>query len=79
MQALLGNNDAEIAAELALSVETIKKRWRLIFHRVSEHPEVRILPQHVVDGEEGRRGPEKRGALLKYLHAHLEELRPYAP
>lgn len=77
MQALLGNNDVEIAAELALSVETIKKRWRVIFDRVSERPELRILPQPV-ESEEAKRGPEKRGALLKYLHGHLEELRPYA-
>jgi len=76
MQAVLGYSDAEIALELSLSVDTIKKRWRNIFERVSEHPELRIFQS--VETDAAKRGPEKRGALLKYLYAHLEELRPYA-
>jgi DNA-binding CsgD family transcriptional regulator len=74
LHAVLGSNDVEIAQSLAISTETVKKRWRSIFERVSERPELGIFPR--VEVEEAKRGPEKRGALLKFLNAHLEELRP---
>jgi DNA-binding CsgD family transcriptional regulator len=74
LHAVLGSSDVEIAQSLSISTETVKKRWRSIFERVSKRPELRIFPQ--ADVEEAKRGPEKRGALLKFLNAHLEELRP---
>ncbi|HEY3498427.1 MAG TPA: hypothetical protein VGK73_27225 [Polyangiaceae bacterium] len=72
--ALLGFSDAEVAEHLGLSVETVRKRWRSAFDRATAHDELKILPYY----EGTTRGPEKRGALLEYLDAHLEELRPYA-
>jgi len=77
LYALLGCGDAEIARELSISRETVKKRWRSVFERVAERSELSIFPH--TEADETKRGPEKRGALLEYLNAHLEELRPYAP
>jgi DNA-binding CsgD family transcriptional regulator len=76
--AVLGQNDTEIASELHVSVETIRKRWRSIFQRVSAQTEAEILPPAPDDLGEAKRGPEKRRALLQYLGAHLAELRPHA-
>ena len=74
MRALVGSTDAESATALGISVETVRKRWRSIFERVARMNPT-LLPRS--DGEEAKRGPEKRGALLQYLDEHLEELRPY--
>jgi DNA-binding CsgD family transcriptional regulator len=75
LHALLGYGDAEIAQELHISLETVKKRWRTVFERVADQSELEIFPHAEVS--EAKRGPEKRGVLLAYLDAHLEELRPY--
>jgi DNA-binding CsgD family transcriptional regulator len=75
--ALLGYSDAEIAHELHISLETVKKRWRTVFERVADRSEPEIFPHAEVS--EAKRGPEKRGMLLAYLDTHLEELRPYKP
>jgi len=77
-RAVLGYADAEIAEELSVSVETVRKRWRNIFQRVTDHSELRILPANRNEPTGTTRGPEKRRALLEYLASHLEELRPYA-
>lgn len=77
-RAVLGYADAEIAEELQVSVETVRKRWRNIFQRVSDRPEVPIFPTGRDAATETKRGPEKRRALLQYLASHLEELRPHA-
>jgi DNA-binding CsgD family transcriptional regulator len=76
LQALLGYTDPEIAQELHVSIETIRKRWRSAFERVAACEELAIFPRSEPD--ELKRGPEKRGAVLQYLDAHLEELRPNA-
>ncbi len=73
LHAVLGCSDVEISHSLSISTETVKKRWRSVFERVSKRPELKIFPQ--ADVEDARRGPEKRGALLKFLNTHLEELR----
>ena len=77
-RALLGSTDAEIAHELAVSVETIRKRWRAIFERVSDRE--LLADPALADAPLIRlsRGPEKRRLVLQYLATHLEELRPYA-
>ena len=74
MHALLNRSDAEIAEELGLSLDAIKKTWRRVYERVS-----RLVP-YVIDGDrrsdDGSRSIEKRRHVLEYLRAHLEELRP---
>jgi DNA-binding CsgD family transcriptional regulator len=74
-RALLGATDTEVAEDLHISLETVRKRWRSIFERVAAREEPKILPPANVD--DLKRGPEKRGAVLQYIDAHLEELRPY--
>ncbi len=73
--ALGGNTDAELSAELGVSVEAIKKRWVSIFERVEDFkPE--ILSSAGV--ESAKRGPQKRHRVVAYVRAHREELRPFA-
>jgi hypothetical protein len=73
--ALGGNTDAELSAELGVSVEAIKKRWVSIFERVEEFkPE--ILSSTGV--ESAKRGPQKRHRVVAYVRAHREELRPFS-
>jgi hypothetical protein len=73
--ALGGKTDAELSAELGVSVEAIKKRWVSIFERVAEFkPE--ILSS--TDVESAKRGPQKRHRVVAYVRAHREELRPFS-
>jgi hypothetical protein len=72
--ALLNESDTEIAQRLGMSVNTLKKTWRNIYHRAG-----RGLPSLLPRGElavRRGRGQEKRRHLLEYLRMHLEELRP---
>jgi len=72
--ALDGKTDAELSAELALSIEAVKKRWLSIYGRVDTYrPE--IVAGGAVDNV--RRGPQKRHRVVAYIRTHLEELRPY--
>jgi hypothetical protein len=73
--ALAGKTDAELSADLGLSIEAIKKRWMSIFARVDEFkPD--ILSQ---TGEENdTRGPQKRHRIVAYIRTHPEELRPFS-
>ncbi len=73
--ALSGQTDAELSADLGLSVEATKKRWQSIFARIDQFkPE--ILNQAGADGD--GRGPQKRHRVLAYIRTHPEELRPYS-
>jgi hypothetical protein len=73
--ALAGKTDAELSAELGLSIEAIKKRWMSIFDRVDEFkPE--ILSRADVDSDS--RGPQKRHRVVAYIRTHPEELRPFS-
>jgi DNA-binding CsgD family transcriptional regulator len=73
--ALAGKTDAELSADLGLSIEAIKKRWMSIFDRVDEFkPE--ILSRGDADSE--GRGPQKRHRVVAYIRAHPEELRPFS-
>jgi hypothetical protein len=72
--ALGGETDAELSADLGLSIEAIKKRWMSIFDRVDEFkPE--ILSR--TDAESDGRGPQKRHRVVAYIRNHPEELRPF--
>ena len=74
VHALLNRSDAEIADELGLSLDGVKKTWRRIYDRVS-----RQLPYLIADerksGGAGR-STEKRRHVLDHLRAHPEEVRP---
>lgn len=72
-RALLGMTDAEAAADLCVSEETVRKRWRRVFERAAA--QLQLFPDR--DLERGARGPEKRQLVLRYVAAHPEELRPY--
>lgn len=72
--ALSGKTDAELSAELGLSVEATKKRWLSIFDRVDEFKS-EILSRNGVDSD--GRGPQKRHRIVAYIRTHPEELRPY--
>lgn len=72
--ALMNESDAEIAKELGISLDGVKKTWRRAFERVAR-ANAGVIPSK---GSAGRaRGAEKRHHLLHYLRSHLEELRPY--
>jgi hypothetical protein len=73
-RALLNEPDSEIAANLGLSSETVKKTWASIYQRVGKRAPYLMPPAEL--SLSGRRGPEKRRHLLGYLRMHLEELRP---
>jgi DNA-binding CsgD family transcriptional regulator len=80
LHALIGFSDAEMAHELGLSEETIRKRWRRVFERVVDCSAATGLfpkPPYREAGAETSRGPEKRKQLLSFIAAHLEELRPF--
>lgn len=73
-RALLSQTDSEIAADLGISQDAVKKTWRLIYQRVDDvaphlfrtvHPTAHL-----------HRSAERRRYLLDYLRTHLEELRP---
>ena len=73
--ALSVKTDAELSADLGLSIESIKKRWMSIFDRVDEFkPE--ILSRADEDSE--GRGPQKRHRVVAYIRSHPEELRPFS-
>ena len=73
--ALTGKTDAELSAELGLSIEAVKKRWMSVFDRVDEFkPE--ILSRDDVDSD--GRGPQKRHRVIAYIRTHPEELRPFS-
>jgi hypothetical protein len=67
--ALLDASDEEIAQELYLSKDGVKKRWRLIYAEVEKSE-----PDLLFDITSG---VARRRTVLRYLRQHLEELRPY--
>jgi DNA-binding CsgD family transcriptional regulator len=78
LHSLLGHTDQELATELGVSFETIRKRWKTIFSRVASNRSVSIFPPGSTEPLDGGRGPAKRRLVLEYVATHLEELRPYS-
>jgi hypothetical protein len=73
--ALAGKTDAELSADLGLSIEAIKKRWMSIFARIDEFkPDILSSPEAESEG----RGPQKRHRVVAYIRTHPEELRPFS-
>jgi hypothetical protein len=75
LAAIPGKTDAELSAELGLSVEATKKRWRSVFDRVMQYQPEIVSP---ATAETEGRGPQKRHRVIAYVRNHPEELRPYA-
>ncbi len=67
--ALLEASDTEAAAELHVSEEAIKKRWRSIYTKI-ENADPNLLSASAS-------GAVRRRTVLRCLRQHLEELRPY--
>ncbi|SMF13910.1 hypothetical protein SAMN02745866_00883 [Alteromonadaceae bacterium Bs31] len=74
--ALWAYGDKEIADYLNISNETVRKRWRNIYLKVSQHPELSFFTSSEVDPSNPVRGPEKRSQLLRYIESNLCEIRP---
>jgi hypothetical protein len=73
--ALDGETDAELSAQLDISIQAVKKRWLSIFRRVDEYrPEILAT----MDLDSVKRGPQKRHRVVAYIRAHPEELRPFS-
>lgn len=73
-RAMLNQTDADIAEELGVSLDAVKKTWRAIYQRVDDVAP-RML-QKAPQPDHGHRRAEKRRYLLEYLRTNLEELRP---
>ena len=73
--ALIGKTDAELSADLGLSIEAIKKRWMSIFERVDQFMPGILSP---AGAESDGRGPQKRHRVVAYVRTHPEELRPFS-
>jgi hypothetical protein len=67
--ALLDRSDRDAAAELQLSAEAIKKRWRSIYAKISRM-EPSLLRSDLT-------GADQRRALLQSLRNNLQEIRPF--
>ena len=76
--ALGGKTDAELSADLTLSIEAIKKRWISIFERVEEFKPEILNQSDAGDTESSGRGPQKRHRVVAYVRTHPEELRPFS-
>ena len=76
LRALVNESDVQIAKDLGVSLDAVKKTWRRVFER-----EARTAP-YLIDANDqpaaAHRGTEKRRHLIDYLRTHLEELRPRA-
>ena len=75
LHSLAGETDEEMAANLSISLWTVKKRWKTIYERV-EDVDSALLPNSCNGLAAESRGPERRRHLLAYLRLHPEELRP---
>jgi DNA-binding CsgD family transcriptional regulator len=75
--ALWGNNDTDIADTLNITVDTVRKRWRRIFEKIEDHPEVNLFSDNPQERDKTTRGPEKRSVVIQFIDANLEEIRPY--
>lgn len=74
--AVHGATDQELAADLHLSAETVKKRWTGIFERVALTRPVLLGEARELDPSP-KRGTQKRHRVLAYVRTHPEEVRPF--
>jgi hypothetical protein len=71
--ALYHEHDEDVAADLVISLDTLRKHWRSIYQRV-QFADPLFFPD---EPDRNGRGRGKRRHLLRYLTLHMEELRPY--
>lgn len=74
--ALWGNSDAMIAETLSITIDTVRKRWRNIYQKIADHPEICLFPSAKAVQDQATRGPEKRRIVIQYIDANLQEIRP---
>lgn len=72
-----GLTDQQIAAELGLSLNTLKSTWRSIYDRVASHAPYVLAAVDGSGDDGGVRGTEKRRGVLSFVEDHPQELRPY--
>jgi hypothetical protein len=73
LAALGGSIDAELAAQLGVTLSAVKARWRSALARVED-----AMPELVRDADDREgRGMQKRHRVLAYVRSHPEELRPF--
>jgi DNA-binding CsgD family transcriptional regulator len=75
--ALWGNSDALIAESLNISLDTVRKRWRKVFQKIEDQPDLALFPESQKADATQTRGPEKRQRVLQFIDTHLEEIRLY--
>jgi hypothetical protein len=68
--------DQEVSNEMSISLDTIRKTWRLIYDRVTARAPGLIPDSSPNDDGATTRGREKKQRLIAYLREHPEELRP---
>jgi DNA-binding CsgD family transcriptional regulator len=70
-------SDEEIADQLGLSGHAINMRWRTIYERIGEQPEIAGAIFHGAP-RGAAAGGQKRRRVVAFARAHPEELRPFA-
>lgn len=74
-RAMLMHSDDEIADQLGISVDAVKKTWRAIYQRIDDVAP-RMFGTATRVSNSSHRSAERRRHLLDYLRTHPEELRP---
>ncbi|MEZ5653003.1 MAG: helix-turn-helix transcriptional regulator [Burkholderiaceae bacterium] len=74
LYALEGRSDRELAAELAISYDTVRQTWSGVFARIEQTDPALLVERQEADG---KRGAEKRRRVIEYVRQHMEELRPF--
>jgi len=73
--ALEGTADRQIATELSIAYDSVRKAWESVYRRIDD-VDSSVLPDSRTDSS--HRGIEKRRRVLEYFRHHLEEHRPYS-
>ncbi len=80
LSALDDLSDDEIADHLNISRHAVNMRWRTIYDRILQHPELAAaIFDHRDAGNGGGAHTQKRRRVTAFVRAHPEELRPFAP
>jgi hypothetical protein len=74
--ALEGGTDEELADALGVSLFGVKRKWRVIYDRVTARQPELIPTNSQTEEWTQDRGKQKKQRLLAYLRDHPEELRP---
>ncbi len=74
--AMDGLSDDEIADEVGITLQGVKKRWRQIFAIVRAASPT-VLGDRSLSDDDGKRGAESRSIVLRYVRSNRAELHPY--